>query len=177
MVKSINEIYDVTQNYLKNENPSFFEERKPANKNKLYRGFFINKQSGSSNVYLANGLLSTSMSKKNATNFANSKSPDMLGLPINRVSNLFKENNSNLVIGYPHEGYLSDKMYIDDDTFNEFFHENESNLSLVTSYDTRNLMADEAIFAILTDDPLKRLKDKWPDVKFAGGEGEVIIIT
>jgi hypothetical protein len=159
MIKSTNEIYDTTQNYLKNKNSSFFEKRKPADKNKLYRGFHIEKK-GSSNVYLANGLLSTSMSMGNAVNFAGSKSPEMIGLPKSQISNLFKENDANLVVGYPHEGYMNDRMYIDDANFDRFFQERDAKLSLLTSYDTRNLMADDAIFAILTDEPLKQMKDK-----------------
>jgi hypothetical protein len=104
--------------------------------------------------------MSTSRSKRNATSFASPKSEEMIGLPKTQISNLFKENNANLVIGYPHEGYMQDRMYIDDNEFDRFFQERDSSLSLVATYDTRNLMADDAIFAILTDEPLDQMRDK-----------------
>ena len=170
-VKSVENIHSNTQEFL-SQNPDFFKVTDEPNT--LMRGLDLTVTT--SKTPISNGLFSTSIRDSNASKFSKlSRSND--NISINKsMLNIGKnklELNSNL------DRFLHKDIKMSEEKSIKFAsnHEYEGQLGINLKFDINKLQSEKRIFAILTEGGLAHMKKKWPNVAFAGGEGEVIINT
>ena len=161
-VRSVKNMYDFTQKFIK-DNPNVLGEN-------LYRGS-QHYLGDIDNIDIRNGIMSTSIHEKNAARFAG------LGYERNHGEVKYSENSKNKSvktkygdnIGIEFNSDLSKHSYIN-------YNRNYNDLRLLQRYNVNDKLKKRT-FMILTGDALNQFKKQHSDVKFKGGEGEVMILT
>jgi hypothetical protein len=157
--KSINEIYDLTQSFLK-ESPNFLKQSDYPDT--LLRGYNISQRKNNL-LNLDNGLFSTSIRETNARNFTDFFDHSLYNNSnINSIGSLekaFSEKGKTLNIHKNKKNYLHDKLFANEENVNSFL-EGSDNLSLMMHFDSKKLQEDGRIFAIFTGEGLAALKNK-----------------
>jgi hypothetical protein len=157
--QSINDIYDLTQSYLK-DNPNFLQQSDYPET--LLRGYNI-AQRKNDLLNLNNGLFSTSIREKNARNFTDFFDHSLYkNSKINSIGSLeksFSEKGKTLNVHKNKKKYLHDKVFANDENVSSFL-DNSDDLNLILHFDSKKLQDDGRIFAIFTGDGLAAIKNK-----------------
>ncbi len=173
-IKAANDIHTNTKQYL-DKAPDTFTSGKDS---QLHRGYKI-LDSKKDSIHLGSGIFSTARNADNAHTFSGLDEMTPVSSSLSKYKDKFTKNDKSFTVDSRKERYMNDTITYDKNDIGQYLNKDvfhrKTGFSL--SFDANKIQKDNNIFAMLTGDGLDHLKKAYPDIKFKGGETEVIIIT